>query len=868
MTFIAVLVLAIALPLTRAQDSTTFSEDVGQNYVSPPVYPSPLAADGPDGSWSAAYAAAADFVSKLTLVEKVNITTGTGWTQGPCVGQTGSVPRLGFPGLCLQDAPLGVRFADYVTAFPALSQVAKTWDRSLFRAHAVAMGEEFKGKGANVQLGPVCGPLGTFAEGGRNWEGYAVDSYLCGQGMYEGVKGIQSTGVTACAKHFLGNEQEHFRQAPESNGFKTHKINVTQSLSANMDDRVTHELYLSPFADAVRAGVGSIMCSYQQINNSYACQNSKLINGLLKDELAFAGFVVSDWGAVHSGVATYLAGTDMLMPGDGNSFSDGLSWFGPNLTISVLNGTLPETRLNDMAIRIMATYFQHNQNSTSYPKPNFDSFNNDRVGYVYEGAAQTVLNERVDVRGNHAKIARQVATESIILLKNERGALPLKNIKSLAIAGMDAGPDAYGPNGWNDRGGLNGTLAMGWGSGSCQFPYLITPLEAISARARQEGSLVQDVLDNYAYDKINQTVKYANAALVFINSDSGEGYISVDGNEGDRNNLTAWHGGDKLVRTVAANCNNTIVIVHSVGAIIMEPWINHENVTAVVFAGLPGQESGNSLTSVLYGDSNPSGKLTFTVAKKASDYTTDDGPLLYEPNGPVPQQKFSTLNIDYKHFDAKKIEPRFHFGYGLSYTTFSITGGQGVRVSSAPYAPRSSFKQGAPPALRIPTGNLNAQDAVYPADFVRPNKLHIYPWITSAELAKPGASYPYPAQNATPPSPAGGGQGGNPSLWDVLYRVTATVTNTGSIAGAEVAQLYVAFPSSKEFPSPPRQLRGFSKVYLQPGQAAQVTFDVTRKEISVWNTVTQNWQLVSGTYQFLVGDSSRSYSLASESQFA
>jgi beta-glucosidase len=723
------------------------------------------------------------------------------------------------------------------------------------------MGQEFRGKGAHIQLGPVCGPLGTFAEGGRNWEGYAVDPYLCGTGMYEGVLGIQDdAGVTACAKHFLGNEQEHFRQAPESNGYKTHTL-INESLSSNMDDRVTHELYLYPFADAVRAGVGSVMCSYQQINNSYSCQNSKLLNGLLKDELGFKGFVVSDWGAVHSGMATYEAGTDMLMPGDGNSFSDGASWFGPNLTISVLNGSLPEARLNDMAVRIMAPYFKHRQN-VSYPVVNFDSFNKDREGYVYEGASRSILNQRVDVRGDHSNIARQVATESIILLKNDKNVLPLKDIKSLAIIGKDAGPDPYGPNGWSDRGGNNGTLAMGWGSGTTEFPYLVTPLDAISARARQEGSLVQEVLDNYAYDKVNQTVRYAKASLVFINSDSGEGYISVEGNEGDRNNLTAWHGGDRLVQVTAANCNNTIVIIHSVGTILMEEWINHPNVTAVVFAGLPGQESGNSLTSVLYGDANPSGKLTFTVAKNASDYVTADGPLLYEPNGPVPQQKFSTLNIDYKHFDANNIEPRFPFGYGLSYTTFSISGARVEQVSNATYAPRSSFRQGNAPAASIPTGNLSAQAAVFPADFVRPNPLHIYPWIPSANLSRAGAPYPHPAQNAMPPSPAGGGEGGNPSLWDVLFRVTANMTNTGKVAGAEVAQLYISFPNSTEFPSPPKQLRGFSKIYLQPGQSQQVSFDVTRREMSVWNTVIQNWQLVRGQYTFLVGNSSRSLNTA------
>lgn len=135
---------------------------------------------------------------------------------------------------------------------------------------------------------------GRAPAGGRNWEGFSVDPYLTGIFMAESVKGIQDAGAIACAKHFVGNEQEHFRQAPEAIGYG---YNITESLSSNIDDKTMHELYMWPFADAIRAGVGSIMCSYNQVNNSYGCQNSKLMNGLLKDELGFQGFVMSDWQA-------------------------------------------------------------------------------------------------------------------------------------------------------------------------------------------------------------------------------------------------------------------------------------------------------------------------------------------------------------------------------------------------------------------------------------------------------------------------------------------------------------------------------------------------------------------------------------------
>ena len=813
--------------------------------TSPPYYPSPHGTG--EGEWQQAYAQAVDFVKQLMLLEKVNITTGTGWTLGPCVGNTGSVPRLNFRGFCLQDSPLGVRFADYVSVFPPLSQAGRTWNRGLIRSHGQAMGEEFRGKGANVLLGPVAGPLGTFAEGGRNWEGFANDPYLCGQAIAESVVGIQSTGAIACAKHFLMNEQEHFRQAPESNGFKTH-LTTAQSLSSNVDDRVLHELYAWPFADAVRAGVGSIMCSYNQLNNSYACQNSALLNGLLKDEMGFQGFVVSDWGAVHSGVATYLAGTDMLMPGDGNAFSDGMSWFGKELTISVLNGTIPESLLDDKVIRIMAAHFKLGQQQ-NYPEPNFSSFvPNQQYGYLYEND-YTLLNQYVDVRSSHAAVAQQVNQESIVLLKNNN-TLPLRNVSWLNIIGQGAGSAAYGPNGCSDRGCDNGTLGIGWGSGTANYPYLITPLEAIGARARSEGSLVYDILDNYAYDQITDLASVPRStSLVFLTSDSGEGYISVDGNEGDRNNLTAWHAGDQLVKTVALASSNVVVIVNSVGPLILESWINNPNVTAVVWAGLPGQEAGNTLAGMLYGDFNPSGKLTYTIAKNASDYGQS---LMYEPNAPIPQYNFTTSNIDYRHFDQQNIQPRFEFGYGMSYTSFSITPGNVTTISTAPYAKR----QAGPVAPSIPSTNTTPEQALFPAGFTKVTNWN-YPNIDNTSEAKPGMAYPYPT-NTSFKSPAGGGPGGNPSLWDVLIRVTATVTNTGSTAGAEVAQLYVSFPQSMEYPTPPNQLRGFSKVYLNPSGTQQVSFDVTRRDLSVWNTSAQNWVFLEGVYSFNVGNSSRS----------
>lgn len=479
----------------------------------------------------------------------------------------------------MQDSPTGIRFADYVSAFTSGGTIAASWDRSEFYRRGYQMGVEMNGKGVDVMLGPVVGPLGRNPKGGRNWEGFSPDPVLSGIAVAETVKGIQDAGVIACTKHYILNEQEHFRSPGnfEDKGF-------VDALSSNVDDKTLHELYLWPFADAVRAGTGSIMCSYNKANNSQACQNSYLQNYLLKGELGFQGFILSDWDAQHSGVASTLAGLDMTMPGD-TDFNSGLSWWGTNLTISILNGTVPQWRLDDAAVRIMTAYYFTGRDKGT-PEINFHSWSLDTYGYEHPFAQSGygLINEHVDVRNEHGMAIRMAAARSTVLLKNENGALPLTGReKFTAVFGDDSTENPYGPNGCNDHGCDNGTLAMGWGSGTAYYPYLVTPLEAIKSEVVSKGGVIQSVVDNWAYSQITALAKQSTVSLVFVNADSGEGYITVDGNAGDRNNLTFWQDGDQLIKTVAAVSNNTIVVIHSVGPIIIEEYKNHPNVTAIVW---------------------------------------------------------------------------------------------------------------------------------------------------------------------------------------------------------------------------------------------------------------------------------------------
>ena len=816
---------------------------------------------------------------------KVNVTTGTGWSQNFCVGNTGPATAVGFPSLCLQDGPLGLRFADHSTAFPAGITTGATFNQDLMYKRGRAHGLEARLKGINVLLGPCMGPLGRMPAGGRNWEGFGSDPVLQAVAAAETIKGIQDAGVMATAKHWVANEQEHFRQSFE--------WGLPNAMSSNVDDRTLHEVYAWPFAESVRAGVASVMCSYQMVNNSYACGNSKILNGILKDELGFQGFVQSDWLAQRSGVASALAGLDMTMPGDGLRWMDGRSLWGTRLTEAALNGSIPMERLNDMATRIVAAWYQLGQDTWPAPPPdgdggpNFSSFTDEETGLVHPGSddkTTAVVNKFVDVQGQgkdfHGRLAQQIAAEGTVLVKNEDEILPLTprgrpgrersdegNKFRVAIFGEDAGP-GRGPNACADRGCNQGTLASGWGSGAVDFPYLVTPLKALEAKFDFKSVYMTSYLSNNPPFKISPSILAdQDLCIVFINSIAGEGFIASDGIRGDRNDLYANKDGDRLVRSVAKGCGKgdgeTIVVVHAVGPVILERWIDLPGVKAVLLANLPGEESGNALVDVLFGDVDASGRLPYTVGKSLSDYGPG-GQVLYYPNSVVPQQNFSEgLYIDYRHFDAHNTTPRYEFGFGLSYTTFAFS-----NISLTVLKPKSPLPSPPPSQLKPPSYDTSIPDpatALFPPNF-RKLKNYIYPYINRVRDIKHG-TYPYPHgyDVPQPPSPAGGAPGGNPDLYETHARVNVTLTNTGNRTGKQVVQLYLSFPDNVIEPStgekidfPVRVLRAFEKVELRAGESRVVSLGLTRKDLSFWSVVRQNWVLpTEGRFVVWVGASSR-----------
>lgn len=473
------------------------------------------------------------------------------------------------------------------------------------------------------------------------------------------------------------------------------------------------------------------------------------------------------------------------MAGDQNLASGDTFW-GSNLTAAVLNGTVPQWRLDDMVVRLMSAYFKVGRDTARVPI-NFNSWNLNTTGYLHPEANLDFqqINWHVNVQDDHAKLIREIGGASTVLLKNTKGALPLNKPRSIAIIGEDAHDNPAGVNSCSDRNCDIGTLAMGWGSGTANFPYLIAPVTALKAQAAKDQTKVANVSDNYNLEAIAAAVKGAEVALVFANADSGEDYITVDTNQGDRNNLTLWGNGDALVTYVASLNPNTVLVIHTVGAVILEEHKNNPNITAILWAGLPGQESGNAITDVLYGDVNPQAKTVFTWGKSREDYGTD---VIYTATEDPLQLTFSEGNfIDYRHFDKYNIAPTYEFGYGLSYTTYKYSNLRIQKLNPGPYQPTTGKTSAAPTFGKI---DYNPAHAEFPPGF-EAVPLYVYPYLDGPIPTGEPQNWPTGARDGSPQPklPAGGSAGGNRQLYDGLYTVTATVTNTGHVKGTEIAQL-------------------------------------------------------------------------------
>ncbi|KAK7993359.1 hypothetical protein PG989_006740 [Apiospora arundinis] len=705
----------------------------------------------PYHDWAKAYAAAEALVGNWTREELANAS-----------GFNGNAPGY-FP-FTAKDGPMGVNGARGVSGWVAAQTIAASWDTDLVEKQHAAMAREFRSKGYSMQLGPITGPMGRSPLGGRNFESFlyqdvkvhwALQASNCmtKPGFGIAIKGVQEQGVIACGKHFI---------APQ---------NPMGRSSTNMDDRTLHELYLWPWVDGVVNGMGAAMCIMNRVNGTMGCENDYILNQVLKKEVGFKGLVVPDATAVINSTAALLHGLD---------WNSGLSQAA--ILALMNNGTIPEEVMREHAVRIVAAQLNYNAPQSEYPD--------------IRAAVDRNVRE-----AESAPLIRTAAGQSIVLLKNTDRVLPLKNVTSVAVFGADAiqsvaGP-AMVPNVYDYQGEVYaGHLASGGGSGATPMPYLVDPpgraqrpgrgRDGLQRPSRCGGQLQRAAARRWELGRRWSGPFGVGYCIVFINAFAKEG--------ADRRTL-ADETGDKLVNDVARYCANTIVVINNVGIRLVDAWIENPNVTAVLNAGALGQESGNAIMDVLFGDVNPSGKLVYTIAKKLDDY---NGKIC----GCCDCDYTEGVYTDYRHFDQAGIEPRYEFGYGLSYTEFTY-GNLSLTKKSSEGSPLAPYASGEP------------------AD------------------------------------------GGPRDLFDELVTLSATITNSGAVAGAEVAQLYLAFPESAK--SPVRQLRGFHKIPLKPAETQTITFTLNRRDMSFWDTVAQKWKIEAGTYTAQLGKSSRD--IVSEVEF-
>lgn len=397
----------------------------------------------------------------MTNAQKVSIITGE--------SLTGNVSWTAYEAV---DGAAGINNQYYVSGFSMPSALITTWNKALFTANFKAMGEEFYDDGYNLIDGPVSSPLGRVPEGGRQPEGFSPDPYLNGIATGLSIAALQSSGVIATGRHFLLNEQETNRSA-----------DVTTRYSSNADDKTIHEIYAWPFADAVKAGMMSVMCAMNRVNDTLSCESNALLSRMLKTELGFPGSVQPDVQSQNTAFGSANAGLDYA--------ANSQYWSDSIIEAGIAAGNMTQARLDDMAERaVLGAYYVDLVNGLQ------PAVSADKTAYR-------------DVRGNHSAVIRQVGDESLVLLKNDvsnGGGLPLNKPRTIALFGSHAGPALAGPNlpfsvQGTDSDIYQGHLVSGGGSGEVALSWQSTPFQSISEHAYKDRSMLWWIMNNtYTYD--------------------------------------------------------------------------------------------------------------------------------------------------------------------------------------------------------------------------------------------------------------------------------------------------------------------------------------------------------------------------------
>ncbi|KAA6435926.1 glycosyl hydrolase [Rufibacter glacialis] len=580
-----------------------------------------------------------ELISKMTLEEKVNM------IHGVSSFTSGGVARLGIPELTMSDGPHGVRPEhgrdwsmdnagnDSATYLPTGVALAATWNPELGYAFGEVLGRESKARGKDVILGPGVNIMRTPLNG-RNFEYLSEDPYLAARMAVGYIKGVQDQGVAASVKHYAANNQE----------IKRAKVNV------EMSERALREIYLPAFkASIIEGGALTIMGAYNKFRGQYSTHNAYLINDILKGEWGFKGLVVSDWGAVLNTMEALHHGTDIEMGTDllqMPNINYNKFLLGDTVITLVKSGQVKESLVDEKVRRILRVMYHTNMMGAQRTP----------------GALSTSA---------HQQTAQKVAEEAIVLLKNEGNLLPLSKtgVKSIAVIGANA----------------TRRQAMGGGSSQVRPPYEVTPLQGIQKMVAPGVKVTyapgfEVTREEKANQKlIDEAVQAAKSAdrVVFVggwthgytDDWNGGGY---DAEGADKPSLTMPFAQDQLLAAVLKANPNTVVVLIGGGPIDMSRWVNQTR--SILQAWYPGMEGGTALAKVLFGETNPSGKLPVTFPKRLQDSPA-------HALGQYPGDK-DTLNLEYRedifvgyrYFDTYKVEPLFSFGHGLSYTSFGYTG--------------------------------------------------------------------------------------------------------------------------------------------------------------------------------------------------
>ena len=544
------------------------------------------------------------WLESLTLDEKISLVHGMDVTN--YTGQLAGIPRFSIPSIALNDGPQGFRakVPGTSTAWPCALNMAATWDVDLTTRWGAAMAREFRDKGTSVLLGPGVNVI-RIPQNGRNFEYLSGEDPVLGASLVSAqISAIQGEGIIANIKHFVHNNQETER---------THVDSV-------VDHRTHWELYMPPFEAAVKAGVLSVMCSYNKINGRYACENASTI-GDLKSKLGFRGFVVTDWGAAHSLMNGTASGLDMEMPKANH--------YGDELKNAILKNKISMKTLDGMVTRVLVAMI---------------------VSGVMKDPPTGDENANVTSQA-HNLLARELAAAGVILLKNEQQILPMNKETQLRIVV------------------LGDMIAAGGGSGHVVGPYVISGFEGIRQKC-SDG--LCSVTNSSMKSPDFEHIKEADIVVLFTSTTSSEGK--------DRASLSLPMSEVTVIDHVIGMVGGQkVVVVGTAPGAVLLPF--SENVSALLLAFMPGQEGGNAVADILFGDANPSAKLPLTIPNVENE--TQFSPSQY-PGIDLLANYSEKLLTGYRWYDTNQVTPKYPFGFGLSYTQFSYsslqvhTGGRSI----------------------------------------------------------------------------------------------------------------------------------------------------------------------------------------------